>query len=74
MVGKIKGFKVLLMSSKFQSVDQGHNLVILTEHGSPKWSKYEKNCLAQTPYFFKRVYPKVSKSSNMKFFRSYQKE
>ena len=41
-------------------------------HGSPKWPKYEKNCLIQTAYFLKN--PRVSKSSKMKIFHSYQKE
>ena len=34
-----------------------HPALYKMHHGCPKWAKHEKNCLAQTPYFLKRVYP-----------------
>ena len=49
-------WKLKLTISLFLCGSQGH--------GSPKWPKYEKKCLVQTPYFLKRVYPRVSKWQN----------
>ena len=49
-------------------------IVNCVPHGSPKWPKYEENCVAQTPYFLKRVYPSACKNGKMKMFHSYQKK
>ena len=46
----------------------------ILKHGYPKWPKHEKNGLAQTPYFLKRVYARVSENGKMKMFHSYPKE
>ena len=57
-----------------QPADTWEGGCIAIAHGSPKRPKSEINCPSQTPYFLKRVYPRVSKNGKRKIFHSYQKE
>ena len=54
------------------NVDSTFHIIIT--HGCLKWPKHGKNCLAETAYFLKRVYPRVSKNGKVKMFNSYPKE
>ena len=42
---------------KFYQIKSYRTGMRLAYHGSPKWPKHEKNCLAQTPYFFGKGIP-----------------
>ena len=54
--------------------DNGSSLRLKPLHGSPKWPKYEKKCLAQTTYFLKRVYLRLSKNSKMPYGITFSKD